>query len=141
MAEREPKVGVGVLIFKDGKILLGARKSSHGAGEFAGPGGHLEFGETFEECAMRETREETGIEITNLRVICLSNLLMWEGKHYVDIGIVADWKSGEPQLCEPEKCDGWDWYDSEKLPPTAFKNVGLYLAALKSGHVYSGTHR
>ena len=44
-----PKVGVGVMVFKDGKILLAKRKGSHGAGEYAFPGGHLEFGESFEQ--------------------------------------------------------------------------------------------
>lgn len=60
-------VGVGVMIFdKDGMILLGKRKGSHGAGEYSFPGGHLEYGESFEECAKREVMEECGIEIKNL---------------------------------------------------------------------------
>ena len=136
-----PKVGVGVLVFKEGKILLGKRKNAHGAGDFAGPGGHLEFGESIEECAIRETAEETGIEIQNLRVISFGNLLLWKDKQYIDIGVTADWKSGEPVLMEPNKCEGWDWYDTEQLPAGVFKSILLYLASMKSGQVYSGTHR
>jgi 8-oxo-dGTP diphosphatase len=65
--EQRPKVGVGVMIFKDGKVLLGKRKSSHGDGEYAWPGGHMEYMESFEECAKRETMEETGMQIRNVR--------------------------------------------------------------------------
>ncbi len=46
MENKRPKVGLGVLIFKDGKVLLGKRKGAHGEGTWCPPGGHLEFGET-----------------------------------------------------------------------------------------------
>lgn len=61
--QSQPKVGIGVMILKQGKVLLGMRKGSHGAGELAFPGGHLDYMESFEDCARRETREERGIEI------------------------------------------------------------------------------
>ncbi len=48
-----PKIGVGVLIIRDGKLLLGRRKGSHGAATWSAPGGHLEYGETPEACARR----------------------------------------------------------------------------------------
>ena len=53
---QRPKVGVGVMIFKNGKVLLGKRKGSHGEGEFALPGGHLEYMEGFANCASREVQ-------------------------------------------------------------------------------------
>src|SRR5215469_4737907 len=49
--DSHPKVGVGVMILKDGKVLIGKRKGAHGAGEWAWPGGHLEYMESFEDCA------------------------------------------------------------------------------------------
>ena len=54
------RVGVGVIIVRDGNVLLGERAGSHGAGTWALPGGHLEFGETVADCARREVLEETG---------------------------------------------------------------------------------
>ena len=120
------------MVMKDGKVLMGKRKGKHGAGEYAWPGGHLEYMESFEECARREVREETGLEIYNIRFIRLLNLQGYN-KHYVDIGLMADWQSGEPELKEPEKCEGWDWYEMTNLPKPLFSPVPTYLEALKTG--------
>ena len=57
------RVGVGVMILKGGKVLLGKRKGSHGQGEYAFPGGHMEYLVGIEETARREVLEECGIEI------------------------------------------------------------------------------
>src|SRR3989338_1446942 len=109
--EQRPRVGIGELAFKEGKVLLGKRKNSHGTGEYAGTGGHVEYMESFAECAKRETLEEAGIEIENIRFLCLVNVKEYAPKHYVDIGLIADWKSGEPKAMEPEKLESWNWYE------------------------------
>ena len=82
MEEQRPKVGVGILIFKDGKILLHKRKGSHGAGEYAFPGGHLEYMESFEDCAKREIAEECGVEVVNIRFNYVANVAKYAPKHY-----------------------------------------------------------
>jgi len=64
--DKKPKVGVGIIVIKDNKVLLGKRKNSHGEGSWCFPGGHLEFNESLENCAKREVLEETGIEIKNI---------------------------------------------------------------------------
>ena len=133
MLKQYPKVGIGILILKDEKVLLGKRKGSHGAGEYGFPGGHLEFGESYEECVKRECREEVGIEIKNIRFLCLSSIRKYESKHYVDIGFVVDWKKGKPSVLEPEKCESWDWYDLDHLPMPLFGNEKLYFESLKTG--------
>ena len=50
------------MIFREGKVLIGKRKSKLGKGEWGFPGGHLEHGETLIGCAIRETKEETGLD-------------------------------------------------------------------------------
>lgn len=55
--------GCGVLVIRDGKILVGERKDS---GLLCGPGGHIENGETPEDAAVREAREEFGINVAEL---------------------------------------------------------------------------
>lgn len=134
--EQKPKVGIGVMILKDGKVLLGKRKGSHGQGEYAFPGGHLEYLESFENCARRETREEAGIEIKNIRLLCVSNIAEYKPKHYVDIGIIADWESGEPQVLEPEKREFWGWYDLNNISEPLFYVCRLYFEAYKTGKNY-----
>lgn len=131
-----PKIGIGLFIMKDGKVLLQKRKNAHGDGEYCGPGGHLEYMESIEECARRETREETGIEIKNIRFLALSNLKRYAPRHYVNIGLVADWKSGEPTIKEPEKTESWNWYELDQLPSPLFECIPYYLEAYKQGRTF-----
>ncbi len=134
--EERPKVGVGVVVVKDGKILIGERLMSHGAGTWMIPGGHLEFGETFEECAMREVFEETGltdIEITEL--IRVGNDRIYD-KHFVTIGMVATWKSGEPKVTEPGKSENWKWIDPKELPENIFLPSKWCVENWLAGKIY-----
>ena len=135
-AEMQTKVGIGVMVFRDGKVLLGKRKNSHGAGEFAFPGGHLEYMEGFEECAKREVFEETGLRISNIRFQFLSNIKHYAPKHYVHIGLIADWIEGEAEVKEAEKCESWDWYELKNLPSPLFEVCKISLEALKKNINY-----
>ena len=131
--QKVTRIGIGILVFRDGKILLGRRNNHHGAGEYEAPGGELDYEESFDECARRETREETGLEIDNIRFLKLQNMKAYAPKHYVDIGLIADWKSGEPKTLEPDKCDGWDWYDLKHLPRPLFDALRTDIEALETG--------
>ncbi|MBI5654370.1 NUDIX domain-containing protein [Candidatus Uhrbacteria bacterium] len=118
---KRPKVGVGVWIVKDGKVLLGKRKNAHGNESWAAPGGHLEWFESPEECALREVAEEAGIEIVNLRSMTFTNdVFLDEDKHYITLAVVADYVSGEPQVLEPDKCERWEWFSWDELPEPRF---------------------
>ncbi len=94
--------------------------------------------ESFEACVLRELAEEAGpdLRIQNLRFLCLSNLKKYAPKHYVDIAMVAEWKAGEPRLMEPEKLEGWAWYDLDDLPEPLFGVEHEYIEAYKTGKTY-----
>lgn len=134
--QNHPKVGVGVMILKDNKVLLTKRKGSHGAGEYAFPGGHLEYMESFEDCAIREVAEECGIKIKNIQFQFLTNITKYAPKHYVHVGLLADWEEGEPKVLEPEKAEEWKWYDLDKLPEPLFEFCKLSFDAYKTGRNY-----
>lgn len=126
-----PRVGLGVIVLKGNTMLLGRRKGSHGAGQFASPGGHLEHLEGFEACCRREVMEETGLEIRNVRFLRVMNVTEYAPRHYVDLSFVAEWAAGEPEVREPEKVEGWDWYPLDALPSPLFATMPSALAALR----------
>lgn len=126
-----PRVGIGVIVRKGDAILLGRRKGSHGAGEYASPGGHLEHLEGFAACCEREVREETGLEIRDVRFLRVMNVTEYAPRHYVDLAFVAEWASGEPEVREPDKVERWDWYPLTALPSPLFATMPSALAALR----------
>jgi 8-oxo-dGTP diphosphatase len=129
----EPRVGVGVLVWYDDKVLLGRRRGAHGAETFCFPGGHLEFGESWQACAEREVREETGLELHSIRVAAVTNdVFAEEGKHYITIFMQARARSNDAELREPDKCDGWAWFAWSELPSPLFLPIRNLLA---SGYV------
>jgi 8-oxo-dGTP diphosphatase len=119
-----PQIGVGVIIRKDKKVLLGMRKGSHGSGAWSFPGGHLEIGEQVEACAKREVQEETGAIISIVRRGPYTNdIFEEEQKHYVTLFVVADYVSGDIVAREPEKCERWEWHEWKDLPQPLFQPV------------------
>lgn len=131
MAEKQVKVGVGVYIFNSkNRLLLGLRKSKHGEGTWCPPGGHLEYGESFEQAAVRETKEETdlSIEEKDISVGGITNDFFEEsGKHYVTVHLIARKFKGVPSVCEFDKCAEWQWFDLENLPSELFLPVKQFL--------------
>ncbi|MBU1348756.1 NUDIX domain-containing protein [Patescibacteria group bacterium] len=139
MNQTQPLVGVGVMILKGDTVLLAKRRGSHGEGEYAFPGGHLEHLESFEACARRETTEECGIEIGNVRFQVVANIVGYAPKHYVHIGLVADWVSGEPEVLEPEKSEFWRWYPLDAPPDPLFEPYRIAVQAYRDGISYYDT--
>lgn len=113
------RVGVGVLVVRDGKFLLGKRIGAHESGVYAAPGGHLEFGESFAQCARREVLEETGLVAISVKFLLIGNY-MFGAKHYIDVDMVAECPNGEPVAMEPDKCAEWKWYGPDELPEPIF---------------------
>jgi 8-oxo-dGTP diphosphatase len=129
----EPRVGVALIISKEKQVLLVKRKRSHGTGSWSTPGGHLEFGESPEACAIREAKEETNVDVTNVQFKALTNdVFESEGKHYITIWMQADYVSGEP-IANPAEVADIGWFSWNALPQPLF----LPLENLLSGTSYS----
>ncbi|MDQ3093678.1 MAG: NUDIX domain-containing protein [bacterium] len=128
---QEPRVGIAVLIWKDDRLLMYKRIVVHGNNTWSVPGGHLESGESWEECAKRETAEEAGIFINNLSHFATTNDIFDSGKHYVTIWMNSDWESGEVQILEPDKCIDFQWVDIADLPQPLFEQCWTNLKKIK----------
>lgn len=132
--ELQARVGVGIFIVRDNRVILGKRKNSHGDGEWALPGGKMEYGETVFETAFRELEEECGHELVveNPRVILTLDLLSYLPKHFLEVGVMVDYVSGEPWVMEPDKVNAWEWFDIDNLPRPIFGGTLDYVSAYKN---------
>lgn len=143
--KKEKKVGAGfgVMILKNRKILLGKRHEDskkadselHGEGTWTMPGGKLEFGESFEEGAVREVKEETGIEIKNPKVICVNNDKN-EHAHFITIGLLVTEFKGIEKIMEPDEITIWKWFKSKELPKNIFPPSKKILENYKQKKFY-----
>jgi len=129
-----PKVGVGVLVVRDGRVLLGRRKGAHGAGQWSVPGGHMEAGEEFDETCEREVEEETGMRVSFSSVAPIdftNDVFAEEDLHYVTLFFFAE-AAGEPRNMEPDRLDGeWQWFGLDHLPDPLFPPLKQLLAREK----------
>ncbi|KAI1323389.1 NUDIX hydrolase domain-like protein [Xylariaceae sp. FL0255] len=112
------RIGCAVIIMNpEGRILMNKRQGSHGEGEWAFPGGHLDMGESLRNCAEREVLEETDLNIKGvaMKIIAVT----------ADVWDVKDWSyttnfifctydnsspaAQQPKIKEPSKCTEWAW--------------------------------
>lgn len=134
-----PRVGVGVIIIRGTKILLGKRKNSHGDGAWSFPGGHLEAGESISECAIRESKEETDLHVSPFMYGPFTNdIFEKEQRHYVTVFVLAYCEEGSPKVMEPEKCVEWIWVEWHKMPTPLFLPVKHLLEMDFSPHTWNG---
>ena len=124
---------VGVIVENsNGEVLLGKRIGTHGANEWGLPGGKMDFGERVIDAAVREVKEETGLDVRYERIIGINDDLEWiaDGRQYLTIIVQASMTKGAPTVCEPDKCAEWQWYHYNNLPKHIFRpsKRGLDLA-------------
>ena len=104
-----PCVLVGIV--KDSKILL-ARSNRHRAGFFSILAGFVESAETLEQAAVREVKEEVGVDITNLRYV---GSQPWPFPHSLMTGFIADYAGGDI-VCQPQEIEEAAWFALDSLP-------------------------
>lgn len=116
------RVGVNILVVRDGRLLLGKRVNVFGAGTWALPGGHLEQGEKLVDGVARELIEETGLVAERFEFSNIVNNPSKDNRHYLQIGFEAIGTSGEPKINEPDRCEEWRWFKQDELPENIFPN-------------------
>lgn len=140
MKKKIKKIGIGVNIFifnKKGKILLGKRKSLVGKGEWCLPGGKLEFGEKLRAGAIRETYEETGIKLSTIEFVNVTNDPRKTLKeHYVHFNFEAK-SSQKPILMEPDSFSEWKWFYLNDLPLPIFYGHKKMISGFKKKEILS----
>ncbi len=120
------KTGVGVMLLKDNKVLLGHRLSTikdtggiYEPDSWTFPGGKQEYEETVIETAIRETKEETNLDISDIHVYTATDEFQSD-RHYVTIGVISSSYEGELIAMEPNKIDRWSWFDLDNLPDNIY---------------------
>ncbi|MBL8049642.1 MAG: NUDIX hydrolase [Anaerolineales bacterium] len=123
---KHPVLGVGIILLRNNKVLLGRRLGPRNPGEFGLPGGFLEKMETFEGCARRELDEETGLNGFDLYPV--SSVRWGEGQdYYFDFIFCAESLVGEPVVKEKDRTESWDWFEINNLPAPLYQPTRLAL--------------
>ena len=118
----KPTVGIASIIFNDdNELLLLHRTGKVGEDTWGLPGGKMEKNETFEECIIREAKEEVNLDIHKTSFADITNDIMSDiGHHYVTLFFYVDKFSGELKNMEPEKCSELKWFNLNELPKNLF---------------------
>lgn len=145
MENRRIRTGVGVMVLREGRILLGHRtvsgKDTGGIYEpdsWCLPGGKQEYGETILECAAREVREETGLDITGAEIFGAADDIQPD-RHFVTLHVTAQAGEGSAKVTEPDKQDAWEWFAPDALPENLYspseKFIREYLRRSNAGNL------
>lgn len=137
--EKYIRAGCGVMVFNQyGQLLLGLRNSDPDLadselkeeGTWTMPGGNIEYGEDFEDAAIREGLEEANIILKDLEVICIQTDKN-EHAHYISVGMKTSNFDGVPTVMEPDEIVRWEWFNLDTLPNNIFspskKTIDCYL--------------
>ena len=127
MSERFKLIdGVFCLIIKDNKVLMELRKNKFDAGLYSLVGGCMEDGETVKQAAVREIKEEVGLEVheDDIEVISVLHRITpkpdsWQSIEFV---LLVNKFSGNPNLLENNVCGDLKWFPLENLP----QNISHY---------------
>lgn len=112
-----PGLGCGLVILREGRILLYRRANAPEAGHWNIVGGKVDHMERTLDAARREAEEETGLSINGLDFLCISEqVIEKDAQHWVSMIYVTRDFSGEPQLTEPEKLTELGWFEIDNLP-------------------------
>src|SRR2546422_10122585 len=116
--KKEARVGVSLFVKNGDRILLEKRQhTTHGNGTWGPPSGHIDYGEAPERAAVRETQEETGVTVSDVKFRVITNdVFEAEQVHYITVWFEAKYVSGEPKVNSPEEESEVGWFSWNALP-------------------------
>jgi ADP-ribose pyrophosphatase YjhB (NUDIX family) len=124
-------VTVQLFFFRENQILLLRRfNTGFRDGEYTVPAGHMDGGETVMQAAVREGKEEAGVDIAEQYMTFSTVMHRIEDVERVDFFVQVHKWEGEPFNAEPEKCDDLRWFPVAALP----KNTVPYVRQALENH-------
>ncbi len=136
MEKKSPRISTPLLaadavIFYQGKIILIRRSNPPFQGCYALPGGFVEIGETVEAAAIREAREETGLDIELLGLVGIySDPARDPRGHVVSAAFLARSAGGRGELSAGSDAASAEAFEPDRLPPLAFDHARIISDAL-----------
>jgi len=126
-----PILAVSLAVFREGRVLIARRARAPLKGFYSLPGGHVEFGETLRDAALRELYEEVGVKAEIIAFNDHVESILREGHdvsaHYVIASFVARWLGGEARASD--EADSISWVDpSSPLEAPTTPGLGLIIA-------------
>jgi 8-oxo-dGTP pyrophosphatase MutT (NUDIX family) len=110
-------VTVQLFFFRDNQILLLRRfNTGFRDGEYTVPAGHIDGGEDIMVAAVREAKEEAGVEVAVNDLTFSTVMHRIEDEERIDFFFLVHAWTGEAYNAEPEKCDDLQWFDLNRLP-------------------------
>ena len=126
------KIGVPIVVVNErSEVLMGKRKGVYGDGHYGMPGGRIELAESIEQTAIRELREETGLELTGCEYIGVVRELQAD-YNFIHFGVAAKGYRGEVTNVEPDKCEGWEWHPLGNLPSNIMRSHAAVIEMYKN---------
>lgn len=141
---RHTLIPASYVFLKKGNRYLFSRRFQTGYedGKWSLPAGHVEEGETFTQCMIREAKEEIGVDIAEgdlqvAHVLQRDSHTEKETRYRMELFFVCEKWTGEPKILEPNKCDGLDWIDPSALPDTVLPYICHVAEMIEKGVMYS----
>ena len=125
----DPKVGVGVVVMQDDKLLLVRRRMNPERGKWSLPAGFIDYGEDPKDVAVRETLEETNLNVSIEKLIDVYHNSTPNGGASVFILYQAQLLGGIPQA--GDDADDVGFFALDDLPDIAFSSTRDIIQRLR----------
>ena len=127
-----------LLFIKDGNILLLRRRNTgYEDGKYGLVAGHVDADESITQAALRESKEESGIDISPEDLEVKTTMHRRQDDERVDFFFEVKKWSGEARNMEPDKCDDLRWFPVDEFPSNIIPYIRQAIECYRKGIIYS----